>query len=366
MTRASSENPGIFPIFDGHNDVLLTLHRPHHRDPDGRPRSFFERAEEGHLDLPRAREGGFGGGMFAICVGSPDADPANERIAWNEDRTAFSVEMEPPLDQAYALAETVAVMARLFRLEAESGGQVRVTRTVDEIEACSREGALAVVLHLEGAEAIDPACDALEVFYRAGVRSLGPVWSRPNAFGWGAPFRFPSSPDTGPGLTDAGRTLVRACNRLGILIDLAHMNEQGFWDVAAITDAPLVSTHSGAHALCAAARNLTDRQLDAIGDSGGVVGVIFFTGNLRQDGKWERDTPLAEIVRHITYIADRIGIEHVALGSDFDGATLPDELKDVTGLPKLVDALRQAGFDEPALRQIARENWLRVLRQTWK
>ena len=111
-------------------------------------------------------------------------------------------------------------------------------------------GNLAAVLHIEGAEAIDPELEALEVFYAAGLRSLGPVWSRPNVFGHGVPFRFPSSPDTGPGLTDAGKELVRACNRLRIMLDLTHLNEAGFWDVAALTDAPLVATHSNVHALC--------------------------------------------------------------------------------------------------------------------
>ena len=125
-------------------------------------------------------------------------------------------------------------------------------------------GSLAAVLHIEGAEAIDPELDALEVLHAAGLRSLGPVWSRPNLFGHGVPFRFPSSPDTGPGLTDAGKALVRACNELRLMLDLSHLNEAGFWDVAALSQAPLVASHSNAHALCPCSRNLTDKQLDAI------------------------------------------------------------------------------------------------------
>jgi membrane dipeptidase len=143
---------------------------------------------------------------------------------------------------------------------------------------------LATILHFEGAEAIDPQLNALEVFYQAGLRSLGLVWSRPTAFGHGVPFAFPHSPDTGPGLTDAGKQLVRACNRLGIMIDLSHLNEQGFWDVAELTNAPLVATHSNAHALCASSRNLTDKQLDAIKESDGMVGLNFAVCFLREDG----------------------------------------------------------------------------------
>jgi membrane dipeptidase len=195
---------------------------------------------------------------------------------------------------------------------------------------------------------------------------LGIVWSRPNAFGHGVPFNFPASPDTGPGLTEAGRTLVKTCNQLGILVDLSHLNERGFWDVAGLSDAPLAATHSGVHALSASPRNLTDRQLDAIGETGGIVGVNFHIGFLRADGRSDVETSLSEIVRHAAYVADRIGMEHVGLGSDFDGATMPHDLKDVAGLPKLLQALRNHGFGDGDVEQIAYKNWLRVLRKTWR
>jgi membrane dipeptidase len=339
----------VIPIFDGHNDTLLHL-SPIKADGG---RSFFVRGDEGHLDLPRAREGGLAGGMFAIFVPfSPDARDTFETSAVR--------------DLAYAQRFTISAVAGLIRLEAQSGGQIRVVRTASELVDCLERGILAMVLHFEGAEAIDPALDALYVFCEAGLRSLGIVWSRPNVFGSGVPFDFPSSPDTGPGLTDAGQELVRACNELGILVDLAHMNEQGFWDVARLSDAPLVVTHAAVHALCPSARNLTDEQLDAIGESGGVVGIAFHVGFLRADGRGDVDTPVTEIVRHIDYVAERVGIDHVAIGSDFDGALIPEEIGDVTGLPKLMAALRGHGYDDAALRKLAHENWIRVLRETWK
>jgi membrane dipeptidase len=167
-------------------------------------------------------------------------------------------------------------------------------------------------------------------------------------------------------LTDAGRELVRACNRLGILVDLSHLNEAGFWDVAEISDAPLAATHSNAHALCPATRNLTDAQLDAIGKSGGIVGINFAVSFLREDGANDADTPLGEIVRHVDYIADRIGVDHVAFGSDFDGARISDELGGIAGLPKLVAALRDAGYDDAAVDKITHGNWLRILGATWR
>jgi membrane dipeptidase len=206
----------------------------------------------------------------------------------------------------------------------------------------------------------------LETLYRSGLRSLGLVWSRPNMFGHGVPFAWPRSPDTGPGLTSAGSDLVRACNRLGIMIDLSHLNEKGFWDVARLSDAPLVATHSCAHAISSTTRNLTDKQLDAIRESDGVVGVNFSVNDVRPDGKRSADTPLQMLIDHFQYLADRIGIDRVAIGSDFDGATIPAEVKDASGLPNVIAALRAGGFDEESVRKIAFDNWMRVFQLTWR
>jgi membrane dipeptidase len=266
----------------------------------------------------------------------------------------------------YAQNYVLSSMARLFRVAEESNGQVAVVRTAAELSECIANGTVAMELHIEGAEAIDEGADALEVFQRAGLRSLGFVWSRPNIFGHGVPFQFPASPDTGPGLTDAGKNLVRACNRLNVMIDLSHLNEAGFWDVAGLTAHPLVATHSCAHALCPSTRNLTDMQLDAVRDSGGVVGVNFHVGFLHPEGSNDAaDTGVARIVDHAEYMANRMGIDHVALGSDFDGAVMPGDLKDAAGLPNLIAAFRARGFDDASVRKIAYENWVRVLGQTW-
>jgi len=179
------------------------------------------------------------------------------------------------------------------------------------------------------------------------------------------PFSFPSSPDTGPGLTDEGKALVAACNALKIVVDLSHLTEKGFWDVAAISDAPLVASHSNAHALCQHARNLTDDQLAAIRDSDGLVGINYATGFLRADGRMAADTPLTELVRHADYLIDNLGEDRVGLGSDFDGGIIPAEMGSVAGLPKLVEALRAAGYDDAILKKLCFDNWQRVLRKTW-
>jgi membrane dipeptidase len=347
------------PVFDGHNDVLLRIYRAQH--DAGPAHDFFRRNDAGHLDLPRAKEGGFAGGFFAVFVPKPlpeQPPPAD----WNP----ATATLPPALEREYAQQIAMGMSALLFRLEEQAAGQLKVVRTASDLSGCIQSGTIAAILHFEGAEAMDPDFDALHVFYEAGLRSLGLVWSRPTIFAEGVPFRFPHSPDTGPGLTDVGKALVKECNRLGVMIDLSHLNEKGFWDVASTSHAPLVATHSNAHALCPSTRNLTDKQLDAIRESDGMVGVNFGTIFLREDGDKNSDTPIADIVRHIEYLVERLGIERVGLGSDFDGATIPDEMGDVTGLPRLFDALRARGYDDASLYRLGHENWVRVLGKTWK
>ena len=334
-------------VFDGHNDALT--HASAAAIAAGRP--------DGHLDVPRARAGGFGGGLFAIFTPSP----GDELLVFGDD--GYDVPLPDPVPHAYALAHCERVYGQLVELHER--GALRRVQSAIELDVAAEDGALDAVLHFEGAEAIDPELENLDLWFDRGLRSLGHVWSRPNAFAHGVPFRFPSSPDTGPGLTEAGKRLVRRCNELGILVDLSHLNEAGFRDVAALSDAPLVASHSGVHALCPSSRNLTDEQLDLIGASGGLVGIVFAVGFLRADGADETDTPLETIVAHARYVADRIGVDHVALGSDFDGADVPDALGDAAGLPRLLDALRSGGFTEDEVIRIARGNWRRVLGQTW-
>ena len=180
------------------------------------------------------------------------------------------------------------------------------------------------------------------------------------------PFRFPSSPDVGDGLTEDGKRLVAACNRLGILLDLSHLNERGFWDVAAASDAPLVATHSNVHALSPNSRNLTDAQIDEIGRSGGIVGITFHAGMLTEEGGIDLATPLARVIDHVDHVVGRIGIDYVGFGSDFDGAKVPTELGDAAGLQRVVAALNDRGYAEDEIAELAHGNWLRVLRQTWK
>jgi len=357
--------PGFTPFFDGHNDALLRLFK---RDGADAPRAFIDGEDKGQLDLPMAVQGGFAGGLFAIFVPSPKApSPSTARA---EDTgpvpdTAPGAPMPPPLELAAAQAAVSSMASILIRIEREANGRVRICRSADDIRHCIETGVLAAVLHIEGAEAIDPEFETLDVLHQAGLRSLGPVWSRPNAFGHGVPFRLPSSPDTGPGLTVLGKDLIRACNRLNILIDLSHLNERGFWDVAELSDAPLVATHSNAHALSPHSRNLTDQQLKAIGETGGMVGVNFAVSFLRPDGRQDRDTPVELIIDHVEHMLAQVGEDGVGFGSDFDGAMIPKRLGNAAGLQALVEVMRTRGYGQPLIEKLCFRNWLRVLERTW-
>ena len=362
MAAIPLTTPGRVPIFDGHNDVLLRLHRRGGAKTAG---AFLDGEAKGHLDLPKARQEGFAGGLFAIFVPST-ARPTSGNGSAPSD-TAFSDVPSPPaVEMTAAQAAVYGMVSLLLRIERESQGRVRVCRNVDDIRRSFADDVLASVLHIEGAEAIDPDFELLDVLHEAGLRSLGPVWSRPNAFGHGVPFLCPSSPDTGPGLTALGKELVGACNRLKILIDLSHLNAKGFWDVAETSNAPLVATHSNAHALSPHSRNLTDEQLAAIRGTGGMVGVNFATSFLRADGRADGDTPAELVIDHLEYMLERVGEDGVGFGSDFDGARVPAGIGNAAGLQHLVEIMRARDYGERLIAKVCSGNWLRVLERTWE
>ncbi len=341
------------PYFDGHNDVLLRLAMKDGGDPVS---DFLNGESAGHIDLPRARRGNMIGGLFAMFP------PPLQRPDFSK---GLPGEMPPMLSAEDAWKSTRRMMSIFYRIERQSKGAATICRSAGEIgEAVARQS-LAMVFHIEGAEVIEEDLDMLHVLHGAGLRSLGPVWSRETIFGHGVPFKFPHSPDIGPGLTDAGKRLVRECNELKILIDLSHLNEKGFWDVAELSDSPLVASHSNVHSICNSPRNLTDKQLDAIRASNGFVGLNFATGFLRDDGKMVADTSLDWMVRHMDALIEKLGEDNVGIGSDFDGAMIPAEIKDVAGVQKLFEKLADHGYDEGLLHKIGAENWISALERIW-
>lgn len=348
-------------IFDGHNDILNKITSS--ADPLD-SRSFLS-GGSGHLDYPRALQGEFAGGFFAVYTSNPPHVPtAKQRMILSDE--GYFCPLPPELPYEYARRSALEMIDLLKKIEGDSLGGLKIALSTEDLQDCLENNCLAAVLHLEGAEPILPDLKNLDEYYQLGMRSLGITWSRPNAFGHGVPFTYPGHPDSGPGLTKAGLELVKACNQLGVMIDLAHLNEKGFWDVAQNSTAPLVSSHTAAHNLVPKARNLTDEQLKAVAHSGGVVGVIFSVNDLVGGKRPLDDGPISAIIQHIQYIADLIGVDHVAFGSDFDGTKIPSQLGDASAFQKLVQLLEKAGFSYEERERICLQNWVRVLKTTWK
>ena len=327
-------------VFDGHNDTLYQLWRRDRFDA----RYFFDPQNSFAISERTARQGHFAGGFFAIFSPSD-----------------LSLDATVPTSAEKALSDSREMLSIAHKLDAHDSGRFSICRDSHSLATAMSENNIAAILHIEGAEALGQGCAYLPELYEKGIRSIGPLWSRKNIFGEGVPFDFPGTPDIGAGLTEAGKTLVSLCNELSILLDVSHLNEAGFWDVARLSDKPIMATHSNAHALCPSPRNLTDKQLDAIAEQGGIVGVCFATAYLRADGRKQADTDLSLIVEQLDYLITKLGEDHVALGSDFDGAVLPSALASCASLPHLIQRLYASGFDDALVTKICSDNWLGYL-----
>ena len=335
-------------IFDGHVDLLSRL---------AAAGGAATLGQGGAIDPERARAGGWGGGFLALWVPSTGGDAAAALAA--QMTSAYDIPLAAPVGQGEAMAAVEAQMAVLDDLVA--AGAVEMATDAEGLRAALDGPAMAGLLHLEGAECIGPDLEELHALHARGLRSLGPVWSRDNAFGHGVPFRFPSDPETGPGLTEAGIRLVRECGRLGMIVDLSHITGAGFRDVARHYDGPLVATHSNAHAICPHARNLTDDQLRMVAERGGAVGLNFAVSFLRPDGRKVPQTGVELAIRHLDHLLGILGEEGVAIGTDYDGAVVPEALADVSTLGALREAMAAAGFGAELIGRICSANWLRLI-----
>ena len=342
--------PSHIPVFDGHNDTLTRLWLSDHPDP---VHAFIHERLVGHLDLKRCQEAGFIGGMFAIFL------PPYSYVQQHHPNKLFDLNASDFTQQQ--IEQICLEQLDLAHQLAQYSKNIKICTSVQNIQDCRAEKKLAIVLHMEGAEALQQNPDLLDVFYERGLRSIGPLWNRPSRFGHGLNAKFPHSPDTGAGLTSDGKHFIRRCANKKMVIDVSHMNEKAFWNTVDILQQPIVATHSNSYALCPQARNLTDPQLKAIRESKGMVGVNFDVAFLRSDGQRNADTSIDVILEHLEYLMDHLGEEHVGFGSDFDGALIGSELEDVTGLHRLIERMQQRGYSKTLIENICLNNWVRVL-----
>lgn len=339
-------------ILDGHNDVLFKLE---YETRIGKPLDFFKPQEKLNIDAIKAKQGGFCGGLFAMFTCNEDLGSAE---------MPMGIKPIDNYDHKDCLVTVTGMIAEAFRLERESDGYVVICKTADELNAAAEAHKMGIMLHIEGCEAIDRNFNSLELLYAAGLRSLGPVWSRDNIFGVGVPFEFPGDPNSGAGLSDVGIELIKICNQMNILVDLSHLNEKGFWDVAKHSHNPLMATHSNIYEICKTARNLKDKQLDAIADTNGIVGLNYATGFLNKNGDMDEDASLDLMLEHIEYMLSKLGEDGVALGSDFDGAPMPSQVRSTADLPNLVNRFKQAGYGAELIDKICYKNWISFMRRS--
>ena len=311
---------------DLHCDTLLTLRQEN---------CTLENAP-GHISLDRLTDGGALLQCFAAFI--PTHDCA-ESLGIRENAWDFFLHQ----------AEHFASMC------ARCGDRLAPVKSMADLERNRAAGKVSALLTVEDGVGVEGKLSRLKTMHELGVRLITLTWNYENCFG------YPNSPDPAlhaKGLKDFGFEALEEMARLGIAADVSHLSEGGFWDVARASKKPFVASHSCARALCDHSRNLTDAQLRALGDAGGVCGVNFYSKFLRENAE---HTENADILRHMAYIADRAGIEAVALGSDFDGIECTLEMENYGGMPRLGEQIADRfGYD--AAEKICSGNALRVLR----
>ena len=309
-------------VMDAHCDTLMDI-------VEGR-RRLADKDKGGQLDLPRMIEAGVSAQIFAIYV-------SKEYLPGGGARRALQF-----VDAFYREIE-------------DNSDKLIFATTGSDVDKAREEGKIAAFLSIEGGEALDGRIELLRIFYRLGVRLMTLTWSLRNELADGA---FEGR--TGGGLTRFGVDVVEEMDRLGMVVDVSHLSEAGFWDVMKVSKRPIVASHSNSKELCSHPRNLTDDQVKAIAKKGGFIGVNF-AGYFLGEGR----RSLSGVIDHIDHLCTVVGPEHVGLGSDFDGLPfeqLPDELKDVSGLPKIAEGLAARGYSEQVIKGIMGENLLRVVR----
>lgn len=326
------------PVIDCHNDSVQATLRGDtrfnmltHRPPT--PRRLWQRAESGHWDFPRALEAHQSAQVTNLLVPRPRDGP---------------------------FLRTCLKSYRQLQLDLEHAPELAVLATcAADIERAHQEGKVAVLLGIEGAEGLEGDLDLLHLFHQLGVRSLGLTWMYRNQVAEG------NWEDTGAGVSPFGRDVIKELNALHMLVDVAHATEKTFWDTLETSSAPVICSHTSCRALVedygnhAPSRYLTDEQIKALAEQGGVLG-IFFSANreLDHDG-----ADVHDLARFFAHAAEVAGAESVGFGSDFDGGFPPHGLEDIRRLPNLTSALIDVGFSDEELLGVLGGNWLRVFRR---
>ena len=297
---------------------------------DIKRRSLSERSEAGHLDLPRMVEGGVDCQVFAVYVS--------------------------PLYHTAPLKRALQMIDAFYSELNKNSDKIALCTGFADILRTHSEGKISALLSIEGGEPLDGDLGVLRMLYKLGVRLLTLTHSPRNRLGDGC-----GEEGSKGGLTTFGAQVIEEMNKLGMIVDVSHLNERGFWDVIKITKSPIIASHSNARALCDHTRNLTDDQIKALAESDGVIGVTFVRRFL---GKDVDTVTVNNVLDHIDHIVKLVGVDHVGIGSDYDGIDqAPKGLEDVTKVPNITRGLVYRGYSNDDIEKILGANFLRVFRK---
>lgn len=310
-------------VFDGHCDTILEI--INHK------RSLGSRASTGHLDIPRLKEGGVNIQVFAVFI---------EDI-YKPDKS---------------LKRSLQLIDYFFSEIEKNQDKISLVTNYNQIKEVNKAGKIAAILSIEGGEALEGDLVVLRALYKLGVRLLTLTWNQRNQIADGL-----NESRTGGGLTEFGSKVIDEMNRLGMLIDISHLSEAGFWDVVKCSKTPIVASHSNCYTLCPHRRNLKNEQIKAIADKGGVIGITFVPKFLTQDN---RKATVEDVIKHIDYLVEKVGVDYVGLGSDFDGTnSLPLDLESVDKIPNITIGLDKRGYKEEDIKKILGGNFIRVFKE---
>lgn len=250
---------------------------------------------------------------------------------------------------------TLRMIDMAHSIASNNGDWVEPASDMKSILRAHKAGRIAMVLSIENGIAIEKDLGLLRNYYRLGVRLMGLTWNHRNNLGDGV-----GRPGARRGLTAFGLEALREMERLGMIVDVSHLNERTFWQVIEAAEKPVVATHSNAFGVCGHRRNLTDSQIRAISERGGFIGLNFCASFLSDRG----EASIRDVIRHARHIAEVGGMHVLAIGSDFDGIeTPPAGLEHIGKMGKLVGEFRRAGFSGPEIEAVAHRNFLRVFRE---
>ncbi len=319
-------------VVDTHNDTMMKVINP----ITWLPRKNLGNKTGLHIDISKLQSGGLRAAFFAAFT------PGFKNNPYERSNSML-----------------LALINALHWTAATNTDSVALAANHRDIVDIFNKGKIAMIPSIEGAYSLNEenAMGLLRQYYDLGVRCIALQWNYSNALGEGTHRKYKGGGTSSGGLTALGSAVVKEMNRLGMVVDVSHMAESTFWDTIEASEAPIIASHSGVFSLKNHPRNLTDRQLKALAEKDGVVQIVFCQGFLT-DGV----ASVADVVNHIDYVVNLVGVDYVGLGSDFDGAKMPKDLPDASYLYSITEELVKRGYSDVDIKKILGENSLRLLK----